>query len=611
MSKGFLKRPKIFALIGAASVGALGVYYGLARNKGSTCTGLSKSFTYEVNEIRSWRPLGPDGDNTVRKPHSATIEGRLHIAPESEFRSSGQSILATFELKQPATDKFSTTVQLQLNEHCRIDTVVFDGRTTFSLRRTLQRFFATVDLGLAKEADVEHEDEFGLYTYSLSEESGRQSLRRTKLVRVPEIPARLRHDILEIKASEISFEGTIGGIFAEKMEAAEQLVIRSGDDKTVSRFDYRLTISSAGASSSQIAKSNVPPIYQVKKRPGQAFSQDDRMSSYEPQRSNTGADGKTFEQMAVSFVEGVQEGNAKQMKWQLIDFLRKNPDAYQQLRALIAAEAFSDDVLVHVLQALAKSGDAASIELLTTLVSDEGVGISTRLRVLFAANDVRIPTPELVAAVRSLAKAAPSDEIAQDALRSTSVLSSGILARNTKDLAPSLAEDLKNDIASGLQQTDDPNRRADYIAAAANAEFAEFGEDILRATESTHDVERKAAYEALLNFDVEGRSDLLVSAAQKEPQASNRMAIARSLGNAGFSSGDKARTYAQSVARESDPIIKAAGVSALAKAAGTLPEAKAAVLDQVKSSPTPEVLAAAGRYLGARELAQSLQGRRR
>lgn len=595
------------AAMAILSVGAIGtgLSFVLRAPKPKSCEEAPSPRVYEVFDRESWRGLSANAPNQVLTPENRVLAGWLHLA--SSKTGDGRSVTARFVTSEKSEQKLEASAEVRLRTNCGIESVVFDGRQPLPGRRALQRYLFLVDLAAGVEPVSEHEDEFGVYKFTRDRGNDEVTYSRGELVRRSEAPPDARRAIEAVHSSRIMVRAS-DETFANHIEAQEHFIVEVGTSRDRAEHDYLVRLTATTLAPDLAAAAAPPPTYSVAKRPGEAFASVTQPSLYE-----SGSVDKAeadIEHALENFLETVAE-SPRESKLALLTYLRKQPGAWDELRRQIADEAFDDAELVHLLHIAARGGDAAGQSLLTSLLGDEAVGLSTRIRVLFAANGIAVPSPELVAVVREIAGRFPTSEGEDEAFASTAVYTSGILARTSWDVAPPLAEELRADLRRGLDETTDPNRRAVYISGAANTHFAaEFAEDLKRFVASTHDVERQAAFEGLGYMAVDGREALLASAAAVEPMAANRAVIAQVFGRVGFADGANATEYARAVARETHAPTRALGVSALAKASGTIPAAKAAVLAQVKATPDPEVLVAAGRYLGATELAQSLPGRR-
>jgi hypothetical protein len=611
-----MRRPHIAAGVAAAVFVASGGYYLYERARSRTCVeAVSWPLVYDFRMDEASRPLAEPGEKRVHPSSSAHFSGELSFGLQAGFDlPAGHAALvarATPKLRREGGREFREFtaykhgVVVELDPSCRVVRLTFDGRETFEARSTLQRIIGLLDLGRVEAGETEKVDQFGASALVRRSEGDAVVWSRQRVITPPVVAARrdeLR--ITSILRSAFTYGSLTSGPWHERVEGGEKLQGRVGERESLHELEYTLALTRKPVDdASVVAAADIPARFRVDKKLGEPFRGVDRPSVYDQVAPAQPDAPQSLAEARQRFLDLLPK-DPRGAKLVLVDYLRAHPEAAAELADEIKIETYADEVLVHVLHALAKSGVDEAQSAFADLIRDADVGVSTKLRVLFAVGEIRRPGDALIGALREQHAGVREGGERFDDVASTALLATGIVAANLRDVAPTVVEELAGDLRGLLQAATEPAVRANVIDAMGNTGLGELAPELTALARSSSPEERLAALQALPQLPVEGREELLREALGRDEVVAVRNAAARSLATVGIRKPETVAAVREGLRREQDGTIRETVVGALAAASRRLPEAKAATLDHLRDERDVRVLEAAGRYLGAEELSR-------
>jgi hypothetical protein len=510
---------------------------------------------------------------------------------------------------------FDRSFVVKIAADCRIDRIDFDGQQTFAARESVLKVLTVLDFAPRARATTGTEivlrDFLGESVFTKDLDDGETlRLTRRRILSPPPAPAgeTWLPPTPAVRRSAFVFRGEAQAPWPHEMEASETVEIPASGRGPRRVMSYEITlrgrqVGAAAASAAAAAAGPVAGARVVSKQVGDVFRGRDRPSVYDSLESSVSSGG-SLDATLQTFADVLPHDpvNAKKA---LIAFLRANPAALAQLREMIAAEEFSDFVLVHLLFAIAKTGSSEAQAAMAALIDDDALSSSTRLRVLFAVAELPLAESVVVEAVRAHALRAWDGSGDADELASTALLTAGILARNAVDVSPEVERQLRDELEGLLSRSRDPTQRAGVIDAIANYGNAALGASVAAYLGSPHDVERAAAAEALRNLPLPERETLLGDLLSAEPVPVVRGAALKTLATVGITAPRLVERVAGVLRQEPESANRVSAVQVLGKAASTMPEARTALTTHLAVERDVHVIEAAGRYLSAYEVAAS------
>lgn len=504
---------------------------------------------------------------------------------------------------------YDASFQAALGSDCSLKDIVYDGRQSFAVRKKAQRMMSFLALALRTRIGGHDQevfmDQWGRSTLAVVETSATETrIQRTliELIKGTDLAAEIRQ--IDILRSDFHIAGREGMTLPDRVQIQESLLFRENVGQHTLDYEIKLGRQRDGSGSALAdwEPGKYPERFAVKKYPGEGFRGKDRSSVY------ADIPAAKSDLSYTAFLEGFLdelERDAVLAKQRLIGYLLAHPEALAQLRDQIAAQAFSDFELVHILFAIAKTGSAEAQMVLSTLIRDDSLDVSTRLRVLFALPEVPFIHDNLVEAVRSHARELADPKSASNDMSSTSLLISGVLARNATEVIPHVEERLVQDIEEVLTKHPDPHVRANAIDALGNYGQLAFAETIENYTQSPHEAERVAAVEALAQIPSERRESVLLQNLRGETSPLVRTATLNSLRSIGIQQPNSFAPLRDVLAGDQDANHRVLAVDVLGQALKKLPEGRKILREHVQMETDPKVLQTIGRYLNAYELADA------
>lgn len=544
-----------------------------SNNAGSRLTGKLQLRPSRAPSVFDWnKPLVLDG---LFKPLSYINNGQVF----EQFRD------------------FNFNFQVEIDSQCHVQQLSFDGRETFSARRTLQRLMRI--LALSREG--RYLDFLGDSQMKLVEDSEELKVFQRTGISTPLVSAKLEDSVIldSIKKSEFRFEGKESALWFPKIQVAEDLAIFSGARHEKRNIQYTVSMLQVKAEP-MMPKTAIAAAYRVDKKSGQDLKGNDRPSIYDnvnkaPQKA------KDLKSAIDAFREQLS-ANGVEAKAQLIEFLKAHPEAIKGLQAMIEQNLFSDQELINVLFVLAKVGSEEAQEAMANLISNEGLDKGTRIRTIFAVGEIRLPNAEVIAAIRKEYQGLMSAGAAMDELSSTALLNGGLLAHNLRDVMPGEEDRILSDIEEVYKNAKTPEIKANAIDAMGNSSSTEFWDEISDSAKSNSDLERRAAYEAMARVPSEAREQLLVDAMGTDLIAPARLAAIQTLKSVGVKNAESLEKLKTALAREPDSINRVAAVQVVGQAIPFQPKAKEVLIEQIAKESDPGVLQAAGRFVSAYDI---------
>jgi hypothetical protein len=496
--------------------------------------------------------------------------------------------------------------QVIFNTECLVTGLEFDAEENFGIRDHVMKLLTFLNMG--REAGLSDHDSFVSTDFlgqSLFEKEGDSrtglQVKRTRIVKHPtpvagDIGLTQVQDIL---FSQITFAGTPDAIWSDRISADENLLVLSGSDQTVSKIRYVLQMQMIpGEDDLSIVKSS-DPADRIKKPIGERSRSYERPSMYTDTPAVTAA--TDLDETLKSFLDSLDEDPVK-AKRSLIAFLKSNPKALDRLQEMIAVERFSDHELVHILFSIAKTGSTEAQKVLADLIGNDSIGLSTRLRVIFAVAEVPLADNTLISAIRDESRRLKDPRADMDDLSATALLTAGILARNAMDIAPQAESELKSDILDILQHHPHPAVKASALDALSNYGNAELAPLVAEYLDAPSEVERMAAAKALVYLPSDQRESLLIERLKIEDHTNVRAALAKSLAMTGITGAASVQAVSSRLLTDPDAVQRTLATKVLGQASARLPEARQSLLNHVTHEVDPQVLESAGRYLSAYEL---------
>lgn len=546
---------------------------------------------------------------TKGSPSHTELRGDLVLKRTSQSVLEGFFKPLSYTSGDVVSREFKNTArrfQVSFNGKCLVTGLEFDAEENFGIRDHVMKLVTFLNMRrvaeLSSESSFSSTDFLGL---SLFEKEGdpRTSL-RIKRTRIMQHPTPAAGDIgltqvQDISSSHFTFAGTHGALWSDRISADESLMVLSGSDQSLSKVRYVLHMQMIPGDEELPLVASNEASDRIRKSVGEKSRSYERPSMYADIPGM--AVPADLDEILKSFLEQLEE-DAVKAKRSLIAFLKAHPKDLQRLQELIAAETFSDHALVHILFSIAKAGSPEAQKVLADLIGNDSIGLSTRLRVMFAAPEVPFANSTLISAIRDESQRLKNPHADMDDLSSTALLTAGILARNAIDVAPQAESELKSDVTEILQNHPNPTVKAtalDALGNYGNAELAPLVEEYLAAPT---EVERMAAAKALVYLPSDRRESLLIERLRIEDRTNVRAALAKSLTMTGITNSASVQAIASHLLTDQDAAQRTLATKVLGQASARLPEARQSLLNHVTHEVDPQVLESAGRYLSAYEL---------
>jgi HEAT repeat protein len=496
--------------------------------------------------------------------------------------------------------------QIRMDEECRVTALEFDVQENFGIRDHVMKLMTFLNMGrvaeLSKHEAFESSDFLG---ESLFEKRGKGQggleLERTRILKHPNPKAgdTALTQVEKIMSSSLHFSISNSSIWPERSSIDERFLVLSGPDQNLFKIRYVLHMQLIPGQADFPLENSPKETTKVAKTIGEKSRAYDRPSMYTDPPGPS--DVKDLDTALKNFLDLLDQ-DAVNAKRALIAFLKSHPDEFERLQDRIAAEAFSDHALVHILFSIAKAGSPEAQKVMADLIGNDSLSLSTRLRVIFAVAEVPFADKVLVTAIREESKRLKDPRASLDDLSSTSLLTSGILARNAIDTAPQMEAELKSDILDILQNHPNSAVKATVLDALGNYGNAELAPLVAEYVAAPSDVERTAAVRALVYLPHENRENLLIERLKIEDKANVRSAIARTLAMTGITHSSSVQAISSHLFADQEPSQRVLATKVLGQASERIPEARKALLEHIASEADPMVLESAGRYLSAYEL---------
>jgi hypothetical protein len=544
-----------------------------AGNAGSRLTGKLQLRPSRAPAVFDWnKPLVLDG---LFKPLSYINNGQVF----EQFRD------------------FNYNFQVEIDSQCHVQKLSFDGRETFSARRTLQRLMRILVLG----REGSYSDFLGVSEMKLVENSEELKVFERRGIKSPLASVRLEDSVTldDIKKSEFRFEGLPSALWYPKIQVSEELSIYTGLKHERRNIQYSIAMIQV-KDQPMMPRAAIGSAYRVDKKIAQDLRGNDRPSIYDSVR-NSPAKAQDLKSAVDAFRDQLSS-NGIDAKAELIEFLKAHPAAIQDLKNLIEQNFFTDQELIHVLFVLAKVGSEEAQDAIASLISNEGIDKGTRIRTIFAVGEIRLPGQAVIAAIRKEYQDLVTGSQTMDELTSTALLNGGLLAHNLRDVMPADDNQLLSDIEAIYKNAKTSEIKANAIEAMGNSSAEGFADEIAVSAKSNSDLERRAAYEAMARVPLEGREQLLIDAMGSDGIAPARLAAIQTLKSIGVKNVESLEKLKIALAREPDAINRAAAVQVVGQAIPFQALAKDVLIEQIAKEQDSAVLQAAGRFVSAYDI---------
>ncbi|RYZ59393.1 MAG: HEAT repeat domain-containing protein [Proteobacteria bacterium] len=492
---------------------------------------------------------------------------------------------------------FNYNFQVEIDSQCHVQKLSFDGRETFSARRTLQRLMRVLALG----REGQYSDFLGDSDMKLVESSDELKVFQRIAIKTAASSVKLEDSVLldNIKKSEFRFEGKESALWFPKIQVAEELSIYSGAKHEKRNIQYTISMLQV-KDEPMMPRAPIASPYRVEKKIGQDLRGNDRPSIYDNVNKTPPA-AKDLKSAIEAFREQLS-ANGVEAKSQLIEFLKAHPEAIKDLQAMIEQNQFTDQELINVLFVLAKVGSDEAQDAMASLISNEGLDRGTRIRTIFAVGEIRLPSGGVIAAIRKEYQSLVSGGAVMDELSSTALLNGGLLAHNLRDVMPGEEDRILGDIEEVYKNAKSSEIKANAIDAMGNSSSLGFWDEISESAKSNSDLERRAAYEAMARVPSDAREQVLIDAMGSDRIAPARLAAIQTLKSVGVKDAQSLEKLKSALAREPDAINRAAAVQIVGQAIPFQPQAKEVLMEQIKKESDPGVLQAAGRFVSAYDI---------
>jgi hypothetical protein len=592
-------------VLGATVMGLSALVFQYQRASGAACL---KDFEHPriyrstISEQKSALPPkgGPShtelqGDLVLKRTSYSVLEG--FFKPLSF--ASGDVVSREFKNE-------ARRFQVSFNAECLVTGLEFDAQESFGIRDHVMKLMTFLNMGrlaeLSADSAFEAKDFLGLSLFEKESDPRKGlSVRRTRILNHP-TPAAGDiglTQVQDIRSSQLSFAGTQGRLWFDRISADESLLVLSGADQSLSKVRYVLHMQMIEGHEDLPLVADHDTSNRIRKSLGEKSRTYERPSMYTDTKSITTSAG--LDAALVNFMEELDE-DAVKAKRALIAFLKAHPKELERLYEMIAAERFSDHQLVHILFSIAKAGSTEAQMVLADLIGNDAINISTRLRVMFAVPEVPFPDSTLVQAIRNENRHLKDPNAGMNDLSSTALLTAGILARNAMDIAPFAESELTRDVTDVLQNHPNPAVKATALDALGNYGNADFAPLVAEYLDASTEVERMAAAKALVYLPSDKRESLLIERLKIEDRTDVRAALAKSLAMTGITGAASVHAVASRLLTDQDAGQRTLATKVLGQASTRLPEARQSLLNHVTHELDPQVLESAGRYLSAYEL---------
>ncbi|MBC7530911.1 MAG: HEAT repeat domain-containing protein [Oligoflexus sp.] len=498
---------------------------------------------------------------------------------------------------------FSYAFQIAIDSKCHVQKLSFDGRETFSARRTVQRLLRILALG----REGQYSDFLGESEMKLTEDQSDLKAFARVSIRVPAASATLEDfiELTSVKASSFRFEGPLKSLWYPKVTVEEQLLVNAGSKHEAREINYQVTLLQVEVPALSPAQ-DIGSRFKVNKSLSQDLKGKDRPSIYDNVNDKT---PKVLDlKSALDAFRAQLSEHGAEAKSLLIEYLKAHPEGIKDLQKLIETNSFTDQELIHILFVLAKVGSEEAQESMASLIGNEAIDKGTRIRTIFAVGEIRMPNETLVAAVRKEYQGLTSGK-GLDELSSTALLNGGLLANNLREVMPGEEDKILSDIEDIYKAAGSPELKANAIDAMGNSSSDAFADEVEASTHSSSDLERKAAYEALSRVPAPGREEILVKALGTDTIAPARLAALQTLKSIGLRSAGSIDEMNANIKREPDSINRATAMQVLGQAIPFQAKAKDVLLEQVAREEDPAVLQAAGRFVSAYDILKAKKKR--
>ncbi|MBC7658238.1 MAG: HEAT repeat domain-containing protein [Chitinophagaceae bacterium] len=596
------RRILIMACSGFVFAVILGAYLVKRRVRPSCWTSGDQPLTYAVEMKESEVKDGPGKESKTSR-----LTGKIQFLPaaapsllDSSTALEGRFFPSQYQYGDDLYKEFrdfTYSFQVEIDDRCHVKSIDFDGRETFSARRTLQRLVRVLALGRQGEY-IDFLGESQMQKNISEQDSAALSYTRVSILR-PIKASNLDESVKlnSILSSHFEYQGPLRSLWYPKCTVSERLLLSVGSKNETKVLDYFIELVQLKEDLQPFKASVIAKPYRVRKSLAEDLRGRDRPSLYDVLKPNPPS--LSLDQAIEAFRH--DQARRNEAKAELIEYLRSHPEAMVKVRSLIEERTFTDEQLIHILFVLAKVGSAEAQEAIASLISNENLDAGTRLRSIFAAGELRIPGAEVINSVRNTYQSLINGAAKMDEMTSSALLSSGLLASNLHDIMPEEEGRLLADIRSIYKVTESPEIKANTLDAMGNTANEEFAQEIRDSSHSPSELERKAAYDALARVPLEGREVILVQAVRSDVNTKARFAAYQSLKTIGIDK-QAVTTVKTAISHEPDGMNRIAGMEVLGRALAFHDDAKTALLDLIAKENDPAVLQAAGRYVSAYDI---------
>jgi hypothetical protein len=313
---------------------------------------------------------------------------------------------------------------------------------------------------------------------------------------------------------------------------------------------------------------------------------------------------------------------------QALTFLRQNPPDHAQAGYVLAflmraqpgmieklMEAVRGGQLPDILHsafffALERTGTPAARGALVRALDDVRLQPENRMRAAAALADLENPDEATLAALDRIAAMGGklADESHEQRFQNAATFAIGTLEHNMRLKKPKLAEQARSTIRDHLRKAGtDPVGITAALDAIHNSGHPEFLDDLNPYFKSDTLLVRKHAYEAMQRMPPDVTAPLFEGLLNNESEAQQRALLAVTY-------ADQARAAqvppplsvwgpaATRLSDEDNSLVRASYVHLIGAAAGSSPDAVAALADQYRRESDPRMLKAIGRYVPADKL---------
>jgi hypothetical protein len=546
----------------------------------------------------------------------ALSSGRVAVSlrPQS-YRAMGQ------ELMDPA-QHFQEAIELQYNEHCRIQQLAFDGRMSFKSREIIRSIITSFDHDrralAATELTQSEDDIVGAIEVRYAYEASQGELVKSRQkVLVPSASGDFRQSQVSFIKSETRYKGLKADRLASwptVVESSETVRIQNASKAADATQEKVLRLVAQDQLPTLAAKA-IDPSRRVEKKPHEAFRGQDRSTIYSASELRRTSAPDNFEEALDAFVAAMQVDDDAKAKKILGAHLLAHPENFEALADRLLAGEFDTTLAAHIFFLMTRLPLPEAQKLLTRIAGDESGESYLRMQAIISLGDVREPSPDARKVLMTIAARGPGERDPSDTtdmgqrLHNTSVLAYGAMASLAADVDPGFENEARQNFKELLKDADQPEILATVIAGIGNFHHDDFYEVLEEKLASDHPAVRHSAASALAKMERPEAESLLIQRLQKDGNADVRATLAKGLLDRDSLSASHIQPLAQVLKQEPTSKTRNLLIDVLGRAAPAHSTAVDALVEQAARETDALALQRIGQYVPAEKLLLAVKPR--